>query len=124
MLLTKNGGFKGVNEIFYYNIITKELAIVDLRLIDFFRDKKVLSNLEIENLTDTFYNTEVFREDVFDRNVCADCIQYGLTYFFIDLETLRPFRGGAFWTENTAGAEGFMKFAETIEKMSADSRLG
>jgi hypothetical protein len=116
MLLTKNGGITSSNEIFSYNIVANELAFADLRsnLVE----KKVLNNFEIENLTNTFYTTEIFRDDIFDRNVCPDCTQYGLSYFFIDLETHIPFKGGAFWTENTTGAQGFMKFAEFIENIS------
>jgi hypothetical protein len=116
MFLTKNGGLAATNEVISYNIITNELAFADLQGNTV--EKKVLSNSEIENLTNTFYTTEIFRDDVFDRSICPDCIQYGLSYFFIDLETHIPFKGGAFWTENTTDAQGFMKFAELIESMS------
>lgn len=116
MLLTKKRWKCSVNQIFTYNIVTNELTSSDLRTNSV--EKKVLNRSETENLIDRFYNTEIFRGNVFDRGVCPDCIQYGLSYFFVDLETLIPFKAGAFWTENTTGAEGFMEFAELIESMS------
>jgi hypothetical protein len=116
LLLTKNGGIAGVNEIFSYNIVSKEIASADLRtnLVE----KKLLNNSEIENLTSTFYSTGILGDDIFDRNLCPDCIQYGLSYFFIDLEKLVPFSASAFWTDKTVGAEGFMKLAEIIENIA------
>jgi hypothetical protein len=116
LLLTKNGGLAGLDEIYSYNVVTKELASVDLKtnLVQ----KKVLNSSEIEKLNGAFYSNETSPADIFDRNVCPDCIQYGLSFFFIDLEKHVPISAGAFWTDSTAGAESNMKFAELIQSFT------
>lgn len=59
-------------ELFYSDIIDKELMLLDVRTI--LVEKILLDISEIENLTIIFYYNEIFR-DVFGCNVCPGCIQ-------------------------------------------------
>jgi hypothetical protein len=121
LLYTKSGGLAGLDQIYSYNIVTKELTFVDLKdKKNITASTKILTEPEIANLTDTFYLTYIFRDrNVYDLNKCPDCIQYGLSYSFIDTEKLVPFDGKGFWTEKTTGAEHFATLAKVIENFAA-----
>jgi hypothetical protein len=116
LLYTKNGGFAGLNQIFSYNIVTKELTFVDLRNNTV--KTKMLNDSEIANLTDTFFSAGIIKGRVYDLNVCPDCFQYGMSYSFIEPEKLLTSSEMAFWTSNTKGAEYFAKVGEAVERLA------
>jgi hypothetical protein len=116
LLLVKKGGLAGQDQLFSYNIISKELTFVDLKNSTV--KTKPLSSSEVENLTRIFYSTNITREKAYDVNVCPDCFQYGLSYSFLDLEKLVPFHGMAFWTNRTPDVAGLKMLADEIEQLS------
>jgi hypothetical protein len=116
LLYIKKGGFAGEDQLFSYNIISRELTFVDLKNNTV--KTKPLNNSEVDNLTNVFYSTNVSKENVYDVNLCPDCFQYGLSYSFLELEKLIPFHGMAFWTDRTPDAHGLKMLANIIEKLS------
>lgn len=80
LLYTKNGGITATNEIYAYDIVTKEIVYVN-SLNE--TKRKTLTSNEIDHLNNMFY--DIGFSEIYDKRVCPDCMQYGLSYACIDL---------------------------------------
>jgi hypothetical protein len=116
MLLTESGGIAPIDKMYTFNRATNDLVTVDLANNTVI--KKTLNSSEIQELGDAIYSFPI-NMDVNDRKPCPDCIQYGLTYFFLDFEKAVPFKEAAFWTSATPGTEGNTEFAGLIEEIAS-----
>ena len=114
LLYTKNGGITGNNEIYTYNIATKEVVYVNsMNEVK----RKTLTQDEIDNLNNIFY--DIGFSEVYDRKICPDCTQYGLSYSFIDFEYLLKISSFSYWTDQTQkpNVEGLNNLTSTIEQL-------
>lgn len=114
ILYTKQGGQQGLNEIFTYEIGTKEITYVNtMNEVK----RKVLDQAQIDALNDILYNPGI--TEVYDRKLCPDCIQYGLTFTFVEWEMLLKSASFSYWTDMTKkpDIEGLNKLASVIEEL-------
>ena len=115
MVLTESGGIAPIDNIYTFNRATNDLVSADLANNTV--KKKTLNSSEINELSDTF--SSISNLDVNDRKPCPDCIQYGLSYFFLDFEKAIPYKEAAFWTSATPGTEGNTEFARLVEEIAS-----
>jgi hypothetical protein len=113
LLYTKSGGLAHSNQLYTFNILSQELVFVDLTNNTV--KKRMLTDDEISNITHAFYTTNITGNEIYDINPCPDCIQYGLVYSFIDLETRIEINDLSFWTDRTQGTEGITGLGQIIE---------
>ena len=114
ILYTKQGGQQGLNEIYTYEIGTKEITYVNtMNEVK----RKVLDQAQIDALNDILYDPGI--TEVYDRKLCPDCIQYGLSYTFVEWEMLFKSASFSYWTDMTKNpsTEGLDKLASMIEEL-------
>ena len=102
-----------LHEIYTYDIVTKEINVNSLNELK----RKTQDQAQIDALNDITYDPGI--EEIYDRNVCLDCIQYGLSYSFIDYEILLKFLSISYCTDITKNPniEGVRKVVSMIDDL-------
>jgi hypothetical protein len=114
ILYTKQGAQQGLNEIYTYEIGTKKITYANtMNEVK----QKVLDQAQIDALNDILYDPGI--SEVYDRKLCPDCIQYGLTFTFVEWEILLKSASFSYWTDITkkSSTEGLNKLASMIEEL-------
>jgi len=120
---TKIGGQAHIDELYSYNILNHELIFVNLN--DNVTKKKVLSDSDIKELDNIFYEVNFLRDvpgnlKLIDISSCRDCVQYGLSFAFVDFEKWVPLSENVFWNDATTnGTESILKIASLVERLSS-----
>lgn len=114
ILYTKYGGLEGLNEIYTYEIGTKEITYVNtMNEVK----RTTLDQAQIDALNDILYDPGI--TEVYDRKLCPDCIQYGLSFTFVEWEMLLKSASFSYWTDMTKkpAIEGLIKLASMMEEL-------
>jgi hypothetical protein len=116
LLYTKSGGLAHTNQLYAFNILNRELVLVDLT--NNTAKTRMLTDNEISTINDAFYNALIPDHDIYDISPCPDCIQYGLVYSFIDFEKRVEINDLSFWTDRTQGTERLTAIGQAIEDIA------
>jgi hypothetical protein len=126
----KYGGLDPINQIYIFNIFTKEISFVDVKNNTIV--KKNLNETQLKLLNDVVLKqfSSDDKKGILDDGSCADCIKHGLDYVYAILNpTLGrqayPTSGaiwltsGAVWSDATPpdNVAGFLNITATLEKL-------